>query len=309
MRSGLDGHAAGASAVIFGLLAACMIWAPRNELNCTAIIVAGFRTFVFDWDFYYTTVAMLYIGQEVFALVLWGALGGELKVSEMGHLSGAFWGGVVAIILLKARLVDCEGWDLFTVWAKYRKLTREWNAREKRLDHQKMVERSSLKARARGKTWKGEAMGDGADGAGAGGPTPEERAAAAVRRVRSLIDEGDVAGALAAYEKAAHNLYNWPSQPDLYGLIKAFHARGAEPDSVRLMRDHCKFYPAASSKVRLKLAQILMLNCQRPTAALRVLEGIPPASLSENLETTRQKLARQAERMREEGVLELEGDD
>src|SRR5260370_23225711 len=30
LRSGLDGHAAGASAVVFGLLALCMVWAPRN---------------------------------------------------------------------------------------------------------------------------------------------------------------------------------------------------------------------------------------------------------------------------------------
>ena len=60
LKSGLDAHAAGASAVIYGLLAACMIWAPRNELNCMAIFIVGFRTFVFHWDLYYTTVAILY---------------------------------------------------------------------------------------------------------------------------------------------------------------------------------------------------------------------------------------------------------
>ena len=38
LRSGLDGHAAGASAVVFGLLAICMVWAPRNELNCVVIL-------------------------------------------------------------------------------------------------------------------------------------------------------------------------------------------------------------------------------------------------------------------------------
>ena len=131
----------------------------------------------------------------------------------------------------------------------------------------------------------------------------------AVERVRSLIDARDIDGALAAYDKAARTLFNWPSQPDLYELIKALHAQGAESDSIRLMRDHCRYYPGDSSMVRLKLAQILIRNCQRPTAALRVLQEIPPGSLHPDLETARQKLAQKASRMREEGVLELEGDD
>ena len=87
------------------------------------------------------------------------------------------------------------------------------------------------------------------------------------------------------------------------------HAQKAEADSIRLMRDHCRYYPAASTKVRLKLVQILIRDRQRPTAALRVLAEIPPGSLPPDLEKARQQLARQAARMQAEGVLELEGDD
>ena len=58
-NSGIDQHAAGASAVVYGLLAVCMVWAPRNELNCIVILLFGFRTMVFHWDLYYTTVALL----------------------------------------------------------------------------------------------------------------------------------------------------------------------------------------------------------------------------------------------------------
>ncbi|MFI5457521.1 MAG: hypothetical protein ACHRXM_18925, partial [Isosphaerales bacterium] len=141
------------------------------------------------------------------------------------------------------------------------------------------------------------------------GPSREQRAAVAVRRIRSLIDEGDIAGALAAYDKSARTLFDWPSQPDLYGMIKALHARGAEPNSIRLMRDHCRYYPGDSSKMRLKLAQVLSRDRQRPVAALRILEEIPPGSLPADLESTRRKLVRKADQLREEGVLELEGDD
>ena len=91
-NSGMDQHAAGASAVVYGLLAVCMVWAPRNELNCIVILLFGFRTLVYHWDLYYTTVALLYIGEQAFGLVFWGTLGGKVMISELGHLSGAFWG-------------------------------------------------------------------------------------------------------------------------------------------------------------------------------------------------------------------------
>jgi hypothetical protein len=221
----------------------------------------------------------------------------------MGHLSGAFWGTVVALTLLKAGLVDCEGWDLFTLWAKRRKLAEDWKKREERLDHEKKVLRSTIKARVRARA------SDRVEEDPGEGPSLEERAAATVRRIRSLIDQGDITGALAVYDKAARTFFNWPSEPDLYGLIKALHARGAEADSVRLMRDHCRYYPGASAKVHLKLAQILIRDLERPAAALRILADIAPGSLPADLEGVRQKLVSKANRMREEGVLELEGDD
>jgi membrane associated rhomboid family serine protease len=302
-NSGLGEHAAGASAIVYGLLAVCMVWAPRNELNCIAILLIGFRTLVFHWDLYYTTVALLYIGEQVLGLVLWGALGGMVMITEIGHLSGAFWGAVVALVLLKAGLVDCEGWDLFALWAKRKKLAKEWEKRGERLEHEKRVLRSSLKARANARYSHDDREDDGDR------QSQEERATTAVRRIRSLIAEGDAPGALAAYDKAARTLFNWPSQPDLYELIKAMHAGGAESDSIRLMRDHCRYYPERSFKMRVKLAQILIRDCQRPVAALRVLEEIPPGSLPADLEAARLKLAHKAQRMLEEGVLELEGDD
>jgi len=301
-NSGIDQHAAGASAIVYGLLAVCMVWAPRNELNCIVILLFGFRTLVFHWDLYYTTVALFYIGEQAFGLVFWGTVGGRVMISELGHLSGAFWGAVVAIVLLKAGLVDCEGWDLFALWKKRRKLAQDWEKRGRRLEHEKMVLRSGVKANARARS-SHDSEEDGTR------HSPEERAGAAVRRIRTMIDDGDVSGALAAYDKASRTLFNWPSQPDLYELIKALHARGAEPDSVRLMRDHCRYYPASSVKMRVKLAQILIRDFQRPVAALRVLEEIPPGSLPADLDAARLKLARKAQQMLEEGVLELEGDD
>ncbi|WP_165225489.1 rhomboid family intramembrane serine protease [Aquisphaera insulae] len=313
MGSSTEVHAAGASAEVYALLAACMIWAPRNELNCIAILMIGFRTLVFHWDLYYTTVALIYIGQQVLNLVVWGVLSGDVVVTEMGHLSGAFWGTVVAIVLLKAGLVDCEDWDVFSRWARYRKLGQEWKKRGERLDR---VDESPVHLRGRSgrkkRPWtEAAARADEAGGASISGSSqsPEERAAVALRKVRRLIDEADYEAAVAAYSKAARSLRAWPAQPELYNLIKAMHARQADVESVPLMRDHCRLYPADSAKMRLKLAQVLILRCQRPAAALRILDEIPAGRFPAELEPTRAKLRRQAQALRDEGVLELEGDD
>lgn len=295
LRSGLDGvPAAGASAVIFGLLAICMVWAPRNEVQCTWIAWFGFRVFVHQFDLRYTWVAALYLGEQVLGLVL-GGLTGQAVVSELGHLSGAFWGLAVGLAMLKLGWVDCEGWDVLSLWKKDRKLAKDWKRREARLDRQKKTERAPRR--------RADAGGEPAE------PSVEERSAAALKKVRKLVDMGDFASAVAAYDRSARMIPDWPDSPDLLALIKAMHARDGEGDSLPLMRDYCRKYPGVASKMRLKLAQVLIRDREKPAGALRVLAEIPEGSLAGQLENVRLQLIRQAERMREEGVLELEGED
>ncbi|MFO0889754.1 MAG: rhomboid family intramembrane serine protease [Isosphaeraceae bacterium] len=302
MQSGLHEHAAGASAEVYGLLAICMLWAPRNELNTTVILTAGFRIWVFQWELYYTTVALYYVGTQVLGLVFWGSLAGELMLTELGHLSGALCGALVGLALLKTGLVDCEGWDVFSLWSKRQKLARDWKLRGKRLgDSQAGIRpvRAISGLRKKGSPGAAREEREGF----------EAQSAGAVRRIHRLIEAGNIPGAIDHYREAARTLFDWPSQPDLYAMIKALQARGADVESVPLMRDHCRNYPEESAKVRLKLAQVLIRNCERPAAAIRLLEEPSPGPLSPDLERARQKLLRDAERMRAEGLIEVEGDD
>ena len=74
------------------------------------------------------------------------------------------------------------------------------------------------------------------------------------------------------------------------------HARQAEAASLPLMRDYCRKFPASSNKMRLKLAQVLLRDRQKPVAAMRVLEEIPAGVLAGPLEATRAKLIREEPR-------------
>ncbi len=224
MRTGMDAHAAGASAVVYGLLAVCMVWAPRNELNCLAILVVGFRTLVYHWDLRYTTVAILYVGEQVL----------RAGVAGVGWRQGCHFGAGASLGCVlggggRGRAAEGRAWSIVRNGTYSRsgrsgsKLAQDWKKRAERLEHTKQAERSAIRASMRANKRAKSSARDREDEND--GPSDEERALAAVLRVRSLIGDGNFPGALAAYEKGTKMLLNWPAQPDLYSLIKEFHAR------------------------------------------------------------------------------------
>lgn len=76
------------------------------------------------------------------------------------------------------------------------------------------------------------------------------------------------------------------------------------------MVEFLRRFPDKATRVRLKLAQILIQEQKRPAQALRVLSKIDKNSLSESLEKMRRQLERQAIKQRDEdGLVELAAED
>ncbi|MFO0943221.1 MAG: rhomboid family intramembrane serine protease [Pirellulales bacterium] len=99
---GWPGSALGASAAIFGLLAFCIAWAPANEFT----ILFRFTTIEISILVY----GALFVGKEV---LFWWMSGFEMS-SELLHILGFAVGMPIALWMVKAGKVDCEGWDLFS---------------------------------------------------------------------------------------------------------------------------------------------------------------------------------------------------
>ena len=99
----------GSSLAIFGLLAVCMIWAPKNELD--VFIWFGFRPMMVEIS--NLVFGTWYIAEQLFFAWLTGFSMG----SSVGHLIGAFFGAGVGVAMLKLGWVDCENWDLFALWS------------------------------------------------------------------------------------------------------------------------------------------------------------------------------------------------
>ena len=279
------GGSLGASAVIYGLMAMALVWAPRNDLYC----ITFFRLIPSPWDIPILVFAMLYIALEA-ALVL---LTGFALTSAVLHLSGAALGFVLATVMLKKDLVDCENWDLYAVMQGRQGVSKE--AAKVRRGPRPVAEPAPRKKARR---------------AGSGGPaSSEDKSAAALRRLRGHLDVNESEAAHDVYATAVRTIPGWqPPAPDWLDLIKALSAARDWPASVTVMEDYLRRAPDPSPRVRLKLAQILIHEQQRPAHALRVLAEIPKDALPASLDTLRQQLITKAEQMREEGVLELEGE-
>lgn len=289
---------AGASAIIYGLLAICMVWAPKNDISCFVFFIMFLRIFANMYDIPILWFVAFYLGWEVVTLFLQAGIHGGLPVgSALGHVSGAVWGLLVGLVMFKLRWVDCEHWDIFAVLQR-----REGHPPDDpRYVKKKPVPKTLDEAPKRRRKTKGVDASES--------PWVEDdRGLPALRRVQKLIENGDTLAARQAYETSASKLTNWPQAEDLYALIKSLHVVGEWEASVPLMRDYCRRFPARSTKVRLKLAQVLLNDLRRPEAALRVLGESSEGSLDESLDKVRRQLIRQAMKMREEGVLELEGE-
>lgn len=289
--------ALGASAAIFGLLGLCVVWAPSNCLNCFYFFVA-IRIFTGTWEAPIYLFGIIQVLLEGWSLFMSGLTTASLIGSATLHLSGFFWGIVIGAIVFQAGLVDCEGWDLFTLMRKW--FGRGSGSNEPRRKSPKYLKKKKTAARATTTTTTTEEV------------SPEDRAATTLERIRKRLDAGEVRAALDLYAKssAAWKGWNWSMpEPDLMRLIKAGMAEGLEAETIPIMFAFTRSYPEKADRIRLKLAQILIEKQERPARALRLLNDVASGGLPHDLDRLRRRLESRARTLLDEGVLELETDD
>ncbi|MGH9362943.1 MAG: rhomboid family intramembrane serine protease [Thermoanaerobaculia bacterium] len=286
------GGAYGASGILFGLLAMAMIWAPENEVEVFYwFLRAGYT------EIRIRTLCAIYLAIEAGFAALHHFAGFAVGSSLLHLLIGAGVGLVPGILLVKAGLVDCEGWDIFSL-------------REKR-----MARRSKRTAAAPEGT--GEVPGALLDEppeleTGRGPPpapaaTPAERRADALVLLRDHLRSGDAVAAKVVYDDTVKDTGPWPLPgPDLLALIDALRRGQLWLQALPLLQDCLERFPEKSASVRLLLGKVLIEKARRPASGLEVLEAIPPGRLGAPQEELRKQLIEKANQLREQGVLELD---
>lgn len=286
-----QGASLGSSAIVYAMMAIALVWAPKNELGC--IWWFGFRSGLMDLPI--ITFSILYLALELVEVVFWGGVVGTTPAKALLHLSGAAIGFGVGVALLKLGWVDCEHWDLFAVIGHHEGRPKGSTPRQVQGPKAEKAAKRERKVSATASATASAALDD--------------RAAAATRRLRGHLEAGSAAEAYASYDRSVRTVVGWmPDDADWLALIQALLEIQEWRNGVTVMEDYLRRGPRPSPRVRLRLAQVLVKESQRPAHALKVLDAIPAGALPANLEATSRQVRQQAERMREEGVLELEGE-
>jgi len=108
------GGAGGASSVLFAMMAICLIWAPENNFQAIWGCWYGWCRRGGEIELSVKFLAFVYLASNLFDA--WWT--GFAMSSEMLHLTGAVIGVPIGILYLKRNWVDCEGWDLLSLWKR-----------------------------------------------------------------------------------------------------------------------------------------------------------------------------------------------
>jgi membrane associated rhomboid family serine protease len=272
----------GASAIIYGLIAIAMVWAPVNELNC--FCTYGFRNFGTTVD-----ISILVYASVSFAIeAILGVFSAVTQpptfllaafTSQILHLLGGVVGFGVGAAMLKLHFVDCENYDLFSVWSGRHTMT-PTERNEERLT-----------------SAEGQAL-------------IAEQRAAQLEKLRGYLAAGESAAALAVQRRALVQFTGWQlPEPEFMQLIAGLRKQQLWNDAAHWMNEYLKTYQQRAGMVRLALAQLLMQQQGRPGQALRVLAKIEPAELDASKQAILDKLWAQASAAAEEDPYEVVTDE
>ena len=293
----------GSEASVCGILGMAVVWAPLNTITTLWVGRTLFLWFAETYEIPVALYATMAVVWNIISLVL-RHIGGLLFFGlALGNLSGIVWGMILGAAMLAARLVDCEGWDLYLVLTnRAGKILADRRKSRRRGPRSALLrERFALSAKA-GRKARNTTVEEAPEAVATLAPAPQS----AVARIQHEIEQGRIDEALRIYDRTARVVTGWPGETDTLALIKSLHATNRFVESLPLMRDYCRNFPDRADRMRLKLAQILIRDREHPTHALRVLDEIAEGALPTSLETVRSSLAKQARQMIDEGVLELE---
>jgi len=284
----VKGHCLGASGVIFSLMAISLVWAPKNEMHIVGFLFI--RAVSFD-------VTIMVYSLWYLALNILGLLLSKFEMGSSGlHMVGCVIGFTVGVVFLRMGWVDCEKWDLFSVLSgKYGRFAeKDW-----------AIGGHSPTGKTYGELPLPTGIEDSADGTSS--VTRSKKTTSAMKQVNALIDSGDVL--TAAEDLMSMRLHETDICPDearmrklAMGLLQA----QAFDDAEIWLQEYLDRYPEDNAWARIRMAQLLLTQLKRPTAALQTLKGLSLEGVNGQLQTLAKKIVRTAKEQILSGVQDEE---
>lgn len=280
---GIKVGSGGASLAIFGLMAVSLLWAPRNEISFVGVFVfyMAVRTFTFELSI--MTVSGWYFGLSLYSA--WWE--GFLVSSAMLHLLGAAVGGSIGWLFLKRGWVDCEGWDIVSVWHGVPETQGEFESYRERSNPFRALQ----------------------DDEDVGQVESEDRRRKKKRmlnKFRKALAEGNLEQALEQRRKLTllqgGELF---TRDDLHQLIKLVLAAEQFQSAVPLLEEFLMRFPEDSIRHRLKLVELCLKPPLRPGEAKHLLNDLRHEELSQDERKHAATLLKRAENLLVSGVYEI----
>lgn len=269
-----EGGSFGASAIIYGLMAISLVWAPANNVSCW-YLAFGIGTFEVAIYFFVGILLLIEMAGAAFNV----AFGVTSITSEVLHLMGAATGAAVGIVMLKRSLVDCEEWDAFSLYQGKHLRTRE------------EIEADYMKVAA----------------------SPEKIQSARdhlTEQLRTYLANGETNAAWTAYKRGLSQFPGFQlTENELLTLIAGLRKAGMWDETITLMVSFLRSFPQRDAAVRLALAQLLMEKKQRGAQALRVLQKIDKQKLDARQQPLLDRFSAQARAMAEDDPYEVAPED
>ncbi|BBO30873.1 rhomboid family intramembrane serine protease [Lacipirellula parvula] len=258
----------GASAAIFGLVAMACIWAPINQLS--VLVIFMLRPFTFEVSV--GVFAALYVGLDIVYCFIFGTG----AIGSATHLMGAAMGAAAGLVLLKLGVVECEDYDLLSVLSG----TYGSDKRKKREEENYSKQRVEQVA---------------------------DQALEAQRKFAAYLKIGQPQQALLTLQRARHrNLRLDPDRGELLELISGLQKEKLWADSAPVMAELLKRFPEGSHTVRIKLAQVCLVELSQPQRAFDLVDAIRSVQLPPQLAAARDKVRAVAQRQLSEGEVEID---
>lgn len=263
-------HCLGASGIVSGMMFISVLWAPEHSIECTLLI--WLRPFSFDWGIKW--FAGFYVGLDILSVAVLASLGASVLSTPFLHSVGALTGLFFGLLFLKRNWVDCEYWDLFSVWHGLHQMTEK---EREAYFHSRELSRMSEEE-------KNEA---------------EEREQNQIenfrQQIRTTIQLETTQPAMGLMQKflREHPQETVPEK-DFQDLIRVCLKNNAAQECLTLLKEYLFRYKNRADTIYLTAAQLL-LGQRKPHAAKRLLTKMVIARLNQSQMQFLQKLAGQIE--------------
>ena len=269
----------GASAVIFGLAMMSLIWAPRNTIEGVLIVWLAIFVRMKNFEMKISTMVMIALTLQISVLCV---AGGGLS-SELLHLTGAGIGLIVGLVMLKTKLVDCEDWDIFSVWSGKNIMQDD----ERRKIEENKPENIKRRAEKR-----------------------QKRQNLLSEEIELALNNQTPLPAFVITQRKEREFSDWTLPQNLHlKMIQQLLGGKHWTEAIVSMRQYVERHHEQVAFVRLMLAQALLTQ-NKPSAAMKVLDGISLQEVGAEKQLAIPKIRKKAEAMHqknlEEGVYEMD---